>query len=185
MYHFSNQKHIFQSYVTHYQICHGYCQDNCNLACLVCTIGWRNLFNPILLENVAWSAQWSSQRYIWSTTYIKMSCIIIDIIIPQWNHSQFNFSHVNDKIYNLRQWNPRKHGCHKHYNKNQWVVYPCLEIQVNCFWVGIFHESFGLMKYPYTKTMNLHLQTRIHHELVLGFMPYYFCFDYIMFNVQF
>ncbi len=41
------------------------------------------------------------------------------------------------------------------YNKNQWVVYPCLEMQVNCFCVWIFHEYFGLMKYPYTKTMNL------------------------------
>ncbi len=48
-------------------------------------------------------------------------------------------------------------------NKNQWEVYSCLEIQVNCFCVGIFHES---------------------EELVLVFMPYYFCFDYIMFNVQ-
>ncbi len=38
---------------------------------------------------------------------------------------------------------------------------------MNCFCVWIFHESFGLMKYPYTKTINLHLQTRIHHELVL------------------
>ncbi len=51
--------------------------------------------------------------------------------------------------------------------------------------VGIFHESEGRMKYPYTKTMKLDLQTRKHHELVLVFMPYYFCFDYIMFNVQF
>ncbi len=31
--------------------------------------------------------------------------------------------------------------------------------------------------YAYTKTINLYLQTRIHHELVLVFMPYYFCFD--------
>ncbi len=29
----------------------------------------------------------------------------------------------------------------QYYNKNQWVVYPCLEIQVNCLCVGIFHES--------------------------------------------
>ncbi len=56
---------------------------------------------------------------------------------------------------------------------------------MNCFCVGIFHEYEGRMKYPYTQTMNLDLQTRIHHELVLVFMPYYFCFDYIMFNVQF
>ncbi len=73
----------------------------------------------------------------------------------------------------------------KSYNKNQWVVYSCLEMQVNCFCVGIFYESEGRMKYPYTKTINLHLQARIHHELVLVFMPYYFCFDYINVYVQF
>ncbi len=35
------------------------------------------------------------------------------------------------------------------------------------FCEGIFHSSFGLMKYPYTKTIHLDLQTRIHHSLVL------------------
>ncbi len=39
----------------------------------------------------------------------------------------------------------------QYYNKNQGEVYPCLEIQVNCFCVGIFHESEGQMKYPFTK----------------------------------
>ncbi len=66
---------------------------------------------------------------------------------------------------------------HNYYNKNQWEVYPCLEIQVNCFCVGIFHESEGRMKYPFTKNNEPDLQTRIHHELVLVFMPSYFCFD--------
>ncbi len=47
------------------------------------------------------------------------------------------------------------------------MMYPCLEMQVYCFCVGIFHSSFGLMKYPYTKTIHLHLQTTIHHSLVL------------------
>ncbi len=47
------------------------------------------------------------------------------------------------------------------------MIYPCLEMQVYCFCVEIFHSSFGLMKYPYTKTIHLHLQTRIHHSLVL------------------
>ncbi len=28
-------------------------------------------------------------------------------------------------------------------------------------------NQFGLMKYPYTKTIHLDLQTRIHHSLVL------------------
>ncbi len=41
------------------------------------------------------------------------------------------------------------------YNKYQWVVYPCLEIQVNCFCVGTFHEFGARMKYRYTKTTNL------------------------------
>ncbi len=30
-----------------------------------------------------------------------------------------------------------------------------------------FYSSFGLMKYPYTKTIHLDLQTRIHLSLVL------------------
>ncbi len=28
----------------------------------------------------------------------------------------------------------------RHKNKNQFVMYPCLEMQVYCFCVGIFHE---------------------------------------------
>ncbi len=51
------------------------------------------------------------------------------------------------------------------------MVYPCLEMRVYCFCVGIFHSSFGLMKYPYTKTIHVHLQTRIHHSLVLDISP--------------
>ncbi len=31
----------------------------------------------------------------------------------------------------------------------------CLEIQVSCLCVQIFHEFFGLMKYRYTKTMKV------------------------------
>ncbi len=34
-------------------------------------------------------------------------------------------------------------------------MYPCLEIQANCFCVGIYHESKARMKYPYTQTMKL------------------------------
>ncbi len=34
------------------------------------------------------------------------------------------------------------------YNKNQYEVYPCLEIQVNCFCVGIFHDSKGVSYIP-------------------------------------
>ncbi len=56
-------------------------------------------------------------------------------------------------------------------------MYPCLEIQVNCFCARIFHESEGRMKYPFTKTMNLISKQGYHHELVLVFMPCYFCFD--------
>ncbi len=54
-----------------------------------------------------------------------------------------------------------------HKNQNQFMMYPYMEMQVYCFCVGIFHSSFGLMKYPYTKTIHLHLQKRIHNSLVL------------------
>ncbi len=54
------------------------------------------------------------------------------------------------------------------YNKNK---YHCLDMQVNCFCVGIFHEI------SLHKNNESDLQTRIHDKLVLVFMPYYFCFD--------
>ncbi len=37
---------------------------------------------------------------------------------------------------------------------DQWLVYPCLKIQVNCFCVGIFQESEWRIKYPFTKTIH-------------------------------
>ncbi len=50
------------------------------------------------------------------------------------------------------------------YKKNQWVVHPCLEIQMN--WVFLWRDISGLR--------------RIHHKLVVVFMLYYFCFDDII-----
>ncbi len=41
------------------------------------------------------------------------------------------------------------------------------EIRFILFCEEIFHSSFGMMKYPYTKIFHLNLQTRIHHSLVL------------------
>ncbi len=55
----------------------------------------------------------------------------------------------------------------RHKNKNQFVMYLCLKIRFVVFCDGIFYFSFVLMKYPYTKTIHLDLQTRIHHSLVL------------------
>ncbi len=52
------------------------------------------------------------------------------------------------------------------------MVYACLEIQVSCFCIGIRLNEISLHK-----NIESDLQTRIHHDLVLVFMPYYFCFD--------
>ncbi len=72
-----------------------------------------------------------------------------------------------------------------YYNKNQFMMYPCLEMQVNCFCVRIFHESEGRMKYLYTKTMNLIFRQ--------GYIMNWFLFlcrttsvlIILMFNIQF
>ncbi len=63
-------------------------------------------------------------------------------------------------------------------NLRTFVVYPCLEIQLNCFCIGIFHESAPRMsEICLNKNNEPDFQTRIHHKLVIVFMLYYFCFD--------
>ncbi len=64
-------------------------------------------------------------------------------------------------------------------------MYPCLEIHVNCFCVGIFHESEGRMKYPYTKTMNLISRQRYIMSWFFFFCRATFVLMILMFNVQF
>ncbi len=71
------------------------------------------------------------------------------------------------------------------YNKNQCEVYPCLEIQVNCLCVGIFHESEGPMKYPFTKTMNLISKQGYITNWFLFLSSATFVLMILMFNVQF
>ncbi len=73
-----------------------------------------------------------------------------------------------------------KYSWPRYYNKNKWVSDHSVEIMhVKCFCVGIFHESAGLVKYPYQNNENdIH---KWFSELVLVFMPYYYWF-YIDFN---
>ncbi len=54
-----------------------------------------------------------------------------------------------------------------HKSKNQFVIYPCLEIRFIIFCVEIYHSPFRLMTYPLTNTIPLDLQTRILHSLDL------------------
>ncbi len=71
----------------------------------------------------------------------------------------------------------------EHYNKNQWVVFHCVEIQVNCFCVRIFHEFERW--YPFTKSMNLISR----QEYITNWFLFLCCNTFVMmilmFNVQF
>ncbi len=57
-------------------------------------------------------------------------------------------------------------------------MYPCLEIQVNCFCVGIFHES------EVTKTMNLIARQGYITNWFLFLCRATFVLMILMFNVQ-
>ncbi len=109
----------------------------------------------------------SSFSPLWLYPYLSVTLAIdLDLLIRDWCSFMTHIP-VTYYITSLRNYHDATY-----YSKNKWVVYPCQEIQGNYFCVGIFYESEGWMKYPYTKHW-----TWSHHELILVFMQYYFCFD--------